>query len=58
MTVSLEVSHKGPWINTLQFDALLGKKLTGSVLGFMIVNGMISHHSRTAYALDGMLTFN
>ncbi|THU49449.1 hypothetical protein C4D60_Mb06t09680 [Musa balbisiana] len=31
---------------------LSGKKLTGSVLGFMIVNGMISHHSRTAYALD------
>ncbi|RWW06496.1 hypothetical protein GW17_00030172, partial [Ensete ventricosum] len=31
---------------------LSGKKLTGSVLGYMIVNGMIIHHSCTAYALD------
>ncbi|XP_065013160.1 uncharacterized protein LOC103987334 isoform X3 [Musa acuminata AAA Group] len=31
---------------------LSGKKLTGCVLGFMIVDGMISHHSCTAYALD------
>ncbi|CAL9118328.1 unnamed protein product [Musa textilis] len=32
--------------------SLSGKKLTGSVLGFMIVNGIISHHSCTACALD------